>query len=176
MASIYLISTSLYRNPGYLFLWGFGYNFELAFATDNSCLWFSETLPRPLWNTSGELGLPPAPFCQQPVPESPQLRPHEGPAESGAACSASPPPCHRLHSHAFDFSRTRNIQEGSEGTWAILGWNLGKDPTPLILYLLPQSSEDTPKSAFASLFVYSYIWPRQGGLGIGLGLNLTKKR
>ncbi|XP_006092571.1 leucine-rich repeats and immunoglobulin-like domains protein 2 isoform X1 [Myotis lucifugus] len=76
----------------------------------------SETLQRPLWNVSGELGLPPAPFSQQPGPASPQPHQHEGLAESGAACSASPTPCHRLHDHAFDFSRTRNIQEGSEGT------------------------------------------------------------
>lgn len=36
----------------------------------------------------------------------------------------------------------------------------------LILYLLPQSSEETPKSAFALLFVYGYIWPHQGRTGI----------
>ncbi|XP_036308529.1 leucine-rich repeats and immunoglobulin-like domains protein 2 isoform X6 [Pipistrellus kuhlii] len=80
----------------------------------------SETLPRPLWTMSGERGVPPAPFSQQPVPEPPPLHQHEGLAEGGAARSASPSPspspCHRLHGHAFDLSRTRNIQEGSEGT------------------------------------------------------------
>ncbi|XP_032737299.1 leucine-rich repeats and immunoglobulin-like domains protein 2 isoform X1 [Lontra canadensis] len=76
----------------------------------------SETLPRPLWNISKELGLPHPPFSQQPVLEPPQVHQNEGLAESGPDCSASPTPCHRLHDHAFDFSRTRNIQDGSEGT------------------------------------------------------------
>uniref|UniRef100_A0A452RKJ0 Leucine-rich repeats and immunoglobulin-like domains protein 2 n=1 Tax=Ursus americanus TaxID=9643 RepID=A0A452RKJ0_URSAM len=76
----------------------------------------SETLPRPLWNISKELGLTHPPFSQQPVLEPPQLHQNEGLAESGPDCSTSPTPCHRLHDHAFDFSRTRNIQDGSEGT------------------------------------------------------------
>lgn len=41
----------------------------------------------------------------------------EGPAENGPDCSASPRPCPTFHDHAFDFSRTRNVQDGSEGTW-----------------------------------------------------------
>ncbi|XP_058394803.1 leucine-rich repeats and immunoglobulin-like domains protein 2 isoform X5 [Diceros bicornis minor] len=76
----------------------------------------NETLQRSLWNISKELGLPHAPFSQQPVLESPQLHRNEGLSESDPDCSASPMPCHQLHDHAFDFSRTRNIQDGSEGT------------------------------------------------------------
>ncbi|XP_028611486.1 leucine-rich repeats and immunoglobulin-like domains protein 2 isoform X2 [Grammomys surdaster] len=67
----------------------------------------SEIFPRPLWNMNRELGL--RPFPQQPVLESPQL------PERDPNCS-SPGSCHRLHDHAFDFSRTRNIQDGTEGT------------------------------------------------------------
>ncbi|XP_032753474.1 leucine-rich repeats and immunoglobulin-like domains protein 2 isoform X2 [Rattus rattus] len=67
----------------------------------------SEIFQRPLWNMNRELGL--LPFPQQPVLESPQL------AERDPNCS-SPVSCHRLHDHAFDFSRTRNIQDGTEGT------------------------------------------------------------
>ncbi|XP_031230923.1 leucine-rich repeats and immunoglobulin-like domains protein 2 isoform X2 [Mastomys coucha] len=67
----------------------------------------SEIFQRPLWNMNRELGL--LPFPQQPVLESPQL------AEKDPNCS-SPVSCHRLHDHAFDFSRTRNIQDGTEGT------------------------------------------------------------
>ncbi|XP_038167408.1 leucine-rich repeats and immunoglobulin-like domains protein 2 isoform X3 [Arvicola amphibius] len=73
----------------------------------------SEIFQRPLWNMSREPGL--LPFCQQPVLESPQLPQHEGLAERDPNCS-SPVSCHRLHDHTFDFSRTRNIQDGSEGT------------------------------------------------------------
>ncbi|KAH0510351.1 Leucine-rich repeats and immunoglobulin-like domains protein 2 [Microtus ochrogaster] len=73
----------------------------------------SETFQRPLWNMNREPGL--LPFCQQPVLESPQLPRHEGLAERGPSCS-SPVSCHKLHDHTFDFSRTRNIQDGSEGT------------------------------------------------------------
>lgn len=76
----------------------------------------SEILQRPLWNISKELSLPHAPFSQQPILESPQLRRNEGLAESYPDCSPSPMPCHRLHDHAFDFSRTQNVQDGSEGT------------------------------------------------------------
>uniref|UniRef100_A0A8P0SSX9 Leucine-rich repeats and immunoglobulin-like domains protein 2 n=1 Tax=Canis lupus familiaris TaxID=9615 RepID=A0A8P0SSX9_CANLF len=76
----------------------------------------SETLQRPLWNISKELGLPHPPFSQQPVLERPQLHQNEGLAESGPDCSTSPMPCYRLHDHTFDFSRTRNIQDGGEGT------------------------------------------------------------
>ncbi|VFV31471.1 leucine-rich repeats and [Lynx pardinus] len=76
----------------------------------------SETLQRPLWNASKERGLPHPPFSQQPVIESPQLHQSEGLAESGPDCSTSSMPCHRLHDHAFDFSRTRNIQDSCEGT------------------------------------------------------------
>lgn len=76
----------------------------------------NETFQRPLWNVSKELGLPHLPFSQQPVLESPQLHANEGLAESGPDCSASPTPCHRSPDHAFDFSRTRNVQDGSEGT------------------------------------------------------------
>ncbi|XP_017446405.1 leucine-rich repeats and immunoglobulin-like domains protein 2 isoform X2 [Rattus norvegicus] len=67
----------------------------------------SEIFQRPLWNMNRDLGL--LPFPQQPVLESPQL------AERDPNCS-SPVSCHRLHDHAFDFSRTRNIQDGTEGT------------------------------------------------------------
>ncbi|XP_021051422.1 leucine-rich repeats and immunoglobulin-like domains protein 2 isoform X2 [Mus pahari] len=67
----------------------------------------SEILQRPLWNTNRELGL--LPFSQQPVLESPQL------TERDPNCS-SPVSCRRLHDHAFDFSRTRSIQDGTEGT------------------------------------------------------------
>ncbi|XP_016078837.1 PREDICTED: leucine-rich repeats and immunoglobulin-like domains protein 2 isoform X3 [Miniopterus natalensis] len=76
----------------------------------------SETLQRPLWNISKELGLPHPPFSQQPVLESPQLHQKESLAERDADCSSSPMPCRRLHDRAFDFSRTRNTQEGIEGT------------------------------------------------------------
>lgn len=92
-------------------------DFELVFAIGNSHLWSSETFQRPLWNVSKEPGLPRPPLAPQPVLESPQLRPNEGPAESDPDCYASPAPCHRSPDHAFDFSRTRNIQDGSEGTW-----------------------------------------------------------
>ncbi|XP_055484772.1 leucine-rich repeats and immunoglobulin-like domains protein 2 isoform X2 [Psammomys obesus] len=67
----------------------------------------SEMFQRPLWNMNRELGL--LPFPQQPVLESSQL------AERDPNCS-SPVSCHRLHDHAFDFSRTRNIRDGGEGT------------------------------------------------------------
>lgn len=73
----------------------------------------SEIFQRPLWNMNRELGL--LPFPQQPVLDSPQLQRHEGLAERDPNCS-SPVSCHRLHDHTFDFSRTRNIQDGSEGT------------------------------------------------------------
>ncbi|XP_050013497.1 leucine-rich repeats and immunoglobulin-like domains protein 2 isoform X3 [Alexandromys fortis] len=73
----------------------------------------SEIFQRPLWNMNREPGL--LPFCQQPVLESPQLPRHEGLAERDPNCS-SPVSCHKLHDHTFDFSRTRNIQDGSEGT------------------------------------------------------------
>lgn len=76
----------------------------------------SETLQRPLWNISKDLGMPRAPFSQQPALESPQLHQNEGLAETDPDCSASPMPSRRLLDHAFDFSRTRNIQDGSEGT------------------------------------------------------------
>ncbi|XP_057649344.1 leucine-rich repeats and immunoglobulin-like domains protein 2 isoform X2 [Chionomys nivalis] len=73
----------------------------------------SEVFQRPLWNMNREPGL--LPFCQQPVLESPQLPRHEGLAERDPNCS-SPVSSHKLHDHTFDFSRTRNIQDGSEGT------------------------------------------------------------
>ncbi|XP_068396635.1 leucine-rich repeats and immunoglobulin-like domains protein 2 isoform X5 [Eschrichtius robustus] len=76
----------------------------------------SEPLQRPLWNISKEPGMPRPPLSQQSVFESPQLHQNEGLAESDPDCSTSPTPCHRLHDHTFDFSRTRNIQDGSEGT------------------------------------------------------------
>uniref|UniRef100_A0A8C5KMI0 Leucine-rich repeats and immunoglobulin-like domains protein 2 n=1 Tax=Jaculus jaculus TaxID=51337 RepID=A0A8C5KMI0_JACJA len=60
----------------------------------------NEALQRPLWNMNRELGL--LPFPQQPV--------------EGALNCSSPMSCHRFHDRAFDFSRTQNIQEGSEGT------------------------------------------------------------
>nr|XP_040143295.1 leucine-rich repeats and immunoglobulin-like domains protein 2 isoform X4 [Ictidomys tridecemlineatus] len=75
----------------------------------------NETLQQPLWNINRELGLSHPPFSQQPVLESPQLHRNEGLAERDPD-SSSPVPCHRLHDHAFEFSRTRNIQDGSEGT------------------------------------------------------------
>ncbi|XP_040143295.2 leucine-rich repeats and immunoglobulin-like domains protein 2 isoform X5 [Ictidomys tridecemlineatus] len=95
-----------------------------AFPTNNdrksekklSCAQMSnETLQQPLWNINRELGLSHPPFSQQPVLESPQLHRNEGLAERDPD-SSSPVPCHRLHDHAFEFSRTRNIQDGSEGT------------------------------------------------------------
>lgn len=67
----------------------------------------SEIFQRPLWNMNRELGL--LPFSQQPVLESPEL------TERDPNCS-SPVTCRRLHDHAFDFSRTRIIQDGTEGT------------------------------------------------------------
>ncbi|XP_023975530.1 leucine-rich repeats and immunoglobulin-like domains protein 2 isoform X4 [Physeter macrocephalus] len=76
----------------------------------------SEPLQRPLWNISKEPGMPHPPLSQQSVFESPQPHQNEGLAESDPDCSTSPMPCHRLHDHTFDFSRTRNIQDGSEGT------------------------------------------------------------
>nr|XP_058916538.1 leucine-rich repeats and immunoglobulin-like domains protein 2 isoform X5 [Kogia breviceps] len=76
----------------------------------------SEPLQRPLWNINKEPGMPHPPLSQQSVFESPQLHQNEGLAESDPDCSTSPMPCHRLHDHTFDFSRTRNIQDGSEGT------------------------------------------------------------
>ncbi|XP_005542348.1 leucine-rich repeats and immunoglobulin-like domains protein 2 isoform X4 [Macaca thibetana thibetana] len=75
-----------------------------------------ETLQRPVWNINRELGLPHPPFSQQPVHESPQLHQNEGLAGLEPDCSASSMSCHRLQDHGFDFSRTRNIQDGSEGT------------------------------------------------------------
>lgn len=77
----------------------------------------SETLQRPLWNISREPGMPHPPFPQQSVLESSQLHQNEGLAESDPDCSTCPTPCHRLHDHTFDFSRTRNVRDGSEGTW-----------------------------------------------------------
>lgn len=76
----------------------------------------SETLQRPLWNISREPGMPHPPFPQQSVLESSQLHQNEGLAESDPDCSTCPTPCHRLHDHTFDFSRTRNVHDGSEGT------------------------------------------------------------
>ncbi|XP_037592894.1 leucine-rich repeats and immunoglobulin-like domains protein 2 [Cebus imitator] len=76
----------------------------------------SETLERPLWTINRELGLPHPPFSQQPAHESPQLHQNEGQAGQDPDCSASPMSCHRLQDHAFGFSRTQNIQDGSEGT------------------------------------------------------------
>ncbi|XP_040608046.1 leucine-rich repeats and immunoglobulin-like domains protein 2 isoform X1 [Mesocricetus auratus] len=73
----------------------------------------NEIFQRPLWNMNREGGL--LSFSQQPVLESPQLQQHEGLAERDPNCS-SPVSCHRLRDHTFDFSRTRNIQDGSEGT------------------------------------------------------------
>ncbi|XP_063555218.1 leucine-rich repeats and immunoglobulin-like domains protein 2 isoform X3 [Gorilla gorilla gorilla] len=75
-----------------------------------------ETLQRPVWSINRELGLPHPAFSQQPVHESPQLHQNEGLAGREPDCSASSMSCHRLQDHAFDFSRTRNIQDGSEGT------------------------------------------------------------
>ncbi|XP_015450968.1 leucine-rich repeats and immunoglobulin-like domains protein 2 isoform X3 [Pteropus alecto] len=76
----------------------------------------TETLQRPLWNTSKELGLTHPPFSQQPVLESPRLHQNKSLAESGPDPATSPMACRKLPDHAFDFSRTRNIQDGSEGT------------------------------------------------------------
>ncbi|XP_062960499.1 leucine-rich repeats and immunoglobulin-like domains protein 2 isoform X1 [Cynocephalus volans] len=76
----------------------------------------SETLQRPLWNSNRELGLPHPSFSQQPVLESPPLHQKEVLAERDPDFSASPMSCHMLQDHAFDFSRTRSIQDGSEGT------------------------------------------------------------
>uniref|UniRef100_H0WNU9 Leucine rich repeats and immunoglobulin like domains 2 n=1 Tax=Otolemur garnettii TaxID=30611 RepID=H0WNU9_OTOGA len=76
----------------------------------------SETSQRPLWNINKELGLPHPHFSQQPVLESPQLHRNEGLAERDPDCSTSPTSCHRLQDHTFNFNRTRNIQDGSEGT------------------------------------------------------------
>ncbi|KAG8517692.1 Leucine-rich repeats and immunoglobulin-like domains protein 2, partial [Galemys pyrenaicus] len=76
----------------------------------------TETLQRPLWSMGKELSLPHPPFSQQPALESPQLHANKGLAENDPDCAASPVPCHRLHDHTFDFSRTRNIQDGSKGT------------------------------------------------------------
>lgn len=81
--------------------------FQLSLMMFLVLLSFSEIFQRPLWNTNRELGL--LPFPPQPVLESPQ------PAERDPNCS-SPVPCHRLHDHAFGFSRTRNSQDGTEGT------------------------------------------------------------
>ncbi|XP_021121356.1 leucine-rich repeats and immunoglobulin-like domains protein 2 isoform X2 [Heterocephalus glaber] len=75
----------------------------------------NETLQQPLWSTNREAGLPCPPFPQQPALKSPQLHQNEDLAEREPDCS-SPMPCHRLQDHAFDFSRTRNIQSGSEDT------------------------------------------------------------
>ncbi|XP_045059452.2 leucine-rich repeats and immunoglobulin-like domains protein 2 isoform X3 [Desmodus rotundus] len=75
-----------------------------------------ETAQRPLWNVSDALGPPRPPFPRPPVPESPQPHQSEGLAGSDTDCSASPVPCHRLYDRAFDFTRTRNIHDGSEGT------------------------------------------------------------
>ncbi|XP_060057843.1 leucine-rich repeats and immunoglobulin-like domains protein 2 isoform X2 [Erinaceus europaeus] len=71
-----------------------------------------ETLQRPLWNINKDLGLPHPSISQHPILESLQL----DQSEDLTDCSASPMPCLRLHDHGFDFSRTRNIQDGSEGT------------------------------------------------------------
>ncbi|XP_049621624.1 leucine-rich repeats and immunoglobulin-like domains protein 2 [Suncus etruscus] len=76
----------------------------------------NETLPRPLWNINQDLGLPSSPFAPKPGLESPMLHRSEGAAENGPDCSASPRPCPTFQDHAFDFSRTRNVQDGSEGT------------------------------------------------------------
>ncbi|ELW65279.1 Leucine-rich repeats and immunoglobulin-like domains protein 2 [Tupaia chinensis] len=76
----------------------------------------SETSPRPLWNINRELGLPHPSFAQQPVLESPQHCRNEGLAEKDPDCPTSPVSCHRLHEHTFDFSRTQNIHDSSEGT------------------------------------------------------------
>ncbi|XP_012880097.1 PREDICTED: leucine-rich repeats and immunoglobulin-like domains protein 2 [Dipodomys ordii] len=61
------------------------------------------TAQRPLWNINKELGLPSL--------SSPQPHPKEGLVERVPDCSSSMP-AHRLH----DFSRTRAIQDGCEGT------------------------------------------------------------
>lgn len=75
----------------------------------------SETLQHPLWSINREPGLSCPSFSQQPVLESPQLHRNEDLGETEPDCS-SPMPCHRLHDHAFDFSRTQSIQNGSENT------------------------------------------------------------
>lgn len=124
VARIHLILTSLFRNIGHLnFFEDLGRRklslrkCKRAFTTGNySCVSFSETLQRPLWNVSREPGMPHPPFPQQSVLESSQLHQNEGLAESDPDCSTSPMPCHRLHDHTFDFSRTRNVHNGSEGT------------------------------------------------------------
>ncbi|XP_077622903.1 leucine-rich repeats and immunoglobulin-like domains protein 2 isoform X3 [Crocuta crocuta] len=76
----------------------------------------SETSQRLLWSAGKERGPPQPPLPQQLVMESPQLHRSEGLAESGPDCSMSPGPCHRLHDHTFDFSRTWNVQDSCEGT------------------------------------------------------------
>ncbi|XP_039105023.1 leucine-rich repeats and immunoglobulin-like domains protein 2 isoform X3 [Hyaena hyaena] len=76
----------------------------------------SETSQRLLWSAGKERGPPQPPLPQQPVMESPQLHRSEGLAESSPDCSVSPGPCHRLHDHTFDFSRTWNVQDSCEGT------------------------------------------------------------
>jgi hypothetical protein len=81
--------------------------FQLSLMIFLVSLSFSEIFQRPLWNMNRELGL--LPFSQQPVLESPEL------TERDPNCS-SPVTCRRLHDHAFDFSRTRIIQDGTEGT------------------------------------------------------------
>lgn len=83
---------------------------------DPDTLRSSETLPRPLWNINQELGRQPPPFAPKPALESPAPHRNEGPSEGEPDCPVSPRPCHTFHDHAFDFSRTRNIQDGSEGT------------------------------------------------------------
>ena len=125
MASIHLILMSLFRNIGHLnFFEDLGRRklslrkCKLLFTTGNySCLSFSETLQRPLWNVSREAGMPHPPFPQPSVLGSSQLHQNEGLPESDPDCSTCPTPCHRLHDHTFDFSRTRNVHSGSEGTW-----------------------------------------------------------
>ena len=102
MASIHLILTSLFRNIGHLnFFEDLGRRklslrkCKLAFTTGNySCVSFSETLQRPLWNVSREPGMPHPPFPQQSVLESSQLHQNEGLAESDPDCSTCPTPCH----------------------------------------------------------------------------------
>lgn len=137
--------------------------FQLSLMIFLVLLPFSEIFQRPLWNMNRELGL--LPFPQQPVLESPQL------AEKDPNCS-SPVSCHRLHDHAFDFSRTRNIQDGTEGTWSP---SRRKSEQRLkLVNLLPQNWEE--KSAFAFLFASSYIWPHQHSPDVCLGLYLAKRR
>ncbi|KAF6075160.1 leucine rich repeats and immunoglobulin like domains 2 [Phyllostomus discolor] len=76
----------------------------------------TETLQRQLWSVGDGLGLPRPAFPQQPVLESPQLHRNADPVERGTDCSASPAPCHSSHDRTVDFTRTRNVQDGSEGT------------------------------------------------------------